>query len=159
MKNISVFRILSKGSVVTLIYLLLAGSWGAYGQKKDQPQDTVNAEFLKESAKQIQETAGLYKTSAIELRTEYAGYKLQAKKCKGGAIDEANDGFKMSDEAVKDCEEAEKIAKKIIAAKKVDLGMYKLIKLAQRRMENSQYLMHQAKDRRKEVLFELKGCN
>jgi hypothetical protein len=158
MKNISVFRILSKGSILTLLYLLLAGSWSAYGQKKDQPQDTANAEFLKESAKQIQETAGLYKTSAIELRTEYAGYKLQAKKCKGGAIDEANDGFKMSDEAVKDCEEAEKIAKKIIAAKKVDLGMYKLIKLAQRKMENSQYLMHQAKDRRKEVLFELKGC-
>jgi len=41
---------------------------------------------------------------------------------------------------------------------KVNNRMHKLIKLAQRRMENSQYLMHQAKDRRKEVLFELRGC-
>ncbi|MFL5730981.1 MAG: hypothetical protein ACJ75J_15945 [Cytophagaceae bacterium] len=140
-----------------LALLLSSAASNAQGKKKQAP-DTANAEYLKERAKQIQETAGKYKASANELLTEYAGYKAQAKSCKGGAIDEANDGYKMSDEAVKDCEGAEKIAQKIISAKKVDSGMYKLIKDAQRKMENSQYLMQQAKDRRKEVLFELRGC-
>jgi hypothetical protein len=158
MKNVFVSSIVSKISFYAMCTLLII-SWSAHGQSKGQPKDTANAAYLKERAQLIQEMAGKHKVSANELKVEYAGYKAQAKSCKGGAIDEANDGYKMSEEAIKDCEEAEKIAKKIISAKKVDVGMYKLIKLAQRRMENSQYLMEQTKDRRKEVLFELKGCN
>jgi hypothetical protein len=121
-----------------------------------QPKDTANTDFLKERAKLIQENAAKYKISAAEIQAEYAGYKAQAQKCKG-AMDEANDGYKMTTEAVKDCETADNLAKKIIAAKK-DTDMLKMLKEAQKRMENCQYLIQQAKDRRKEVQFELKGC-
>lgn len=121
-----------------------------------QPKDTSNMDFLKERAKLIQENAAKNKVSATEIQTEYAGYKAQAQKCKG-AIDEINDGLKMANDAVKDCETADKLAQKIIAAKK-DTDMLRMLKEAQKRMENCQYLILQAKDRRKEVQFELKGC-
>ncbi|HXA02459.1 MAG TPA: hypothetical protein VNW99_10760 [Cytophagaceae bacterium] len=121
-----------------------------------QPKDTANTDFLKERAKLIQENAARYKVSATEIQTEYAGYKAQAQKCKG-AMDEANDGLKMANEAVQDCETADKLAQKIIAAKK-NTDMLKMLKEAQKKMDNCQYLIQQANDRRKEVLFELKGC-
>ena len=121
-----------------------------------QTKDTANTDFLKERAKLIQENAAKYKISATEIQTEYAGYKSQAQKCKG-AMDEANDGFKMANDAVKDCETADNLAQKIIAAKQ-NTDMLKMLKEAQKRMDNCQYLIQQAKDRRKEVQFELKGC-
>jgi hypothetical protein len=138
-------------SLVSVAFILILSS-----NAIAQPKDTSNMDFLKERAKLIQENAAKYKISATEIQTEYAGYKAQAQKCKG-AMDEANDGFKMGNEAVKDCEIADQLAAKVIAAKK-DTDMLKMLKEAQKRMNNCQYLIQQAKDRRKEFQFELKGC-
>jgi hypothetical protein len=138
-------------------------SEGAGKVKLDRPNNVLNDTLIIDSLKQraikaMEESAKLRPT-ATSLQAEFLDYKQKAKSSKGGAIDEANDGFQMSSEAVKDCEEIDKIAKKVASAspKMKAADILKLVTTAEKKVHNIKYLIHLTEERRKEVHFELKG--
>jgi hypothetical protein len=122
--------------------------------------DTLTIDGLKERANKAVEESAKLRPNATALQTDFLNYKLKAKGNKGGASDEANDGYQMASEAVKDCDEIDKIGKKVATAnpQKAKVGdLLKLVTTAEKKVHNIKYLIHQTEDRRKEVQFELKG--
>jgi hypothetical protein len=122
--------------------------------------DTLTIDSLKVRMNKAVEESAKLRPNATALQTEFLNYKMKAKGSKGGASDEANDGYELASEAVKDCDEIDKMGKKVAAVtpKNMKIGdMLKLVIIAEKKVHNIKYLMHQTEDRRKEVQFELKG--
>jgi hypothetical protein len=122
--------------------------------------DSLTIDGLKDRTNKSVEESEKLKPTAIALQAEFLDYKLKAKGSKGGAIDEADDGYQMATEAVRDCDEIDKIGKKVAIAtsKKMKISdMLQLVLTAENKVHNIKYLIHQTEDRRKEVQFELKG--
>ena len=122
--------------------------------------DTLAMDSLKARVNKAVEESAKLRPNATALQTEFLNYKLKTKGSKGGALDEADDGYQMASEAVKDCDEIDKIGNKVAAAtpKKIKIKeMLQLTSTAEKKVHNIKYLIHQTEDRRKEVQFELRG--
>jgi hypothetical protein len=152
-------------SFLVLILLASLGPGRSHGLVKISNEyglagDTLTLDNLKERANKAVEESATLRPTATALQSEFLGYKLKAKGAKGGAFDEANDGYQLASEAVKDCDEIDKIGKKAAAAtpKKMKIEtMLIMVLTAEKKVHNIKYLIHQTEDRRKEVQFELKG--
>jgi hypothetical protein len=122
--------------------------------------DTLIMDSLKTRVNKSVEESAKLRPNATALQTEFLNYKLKAKGRKGGALGEADDGYQMASEAVKDCDEIDKIGKKVATATPQKMKMKELLQLtliAEKKVHNIRYLIHQTEDRRKEVQFELRG--
>jgi hypothetical protein len=121
--------------------------------------DSINVEALRSKATELQSKANELKPKATELKNLFEGYKAKAKgKGKKGteALNEAQDGLSMSDKAVKDLEEVEKLVAKVTKAKKPE-DVKKYVDQIEKKVKNAKYFINQADDRKKETEFEMKG--
>lgn len=141
-------------SVFALLFVFLVGSANAA-----TPTDSIDAAALKSKATELQSKATELKPKATELKNLFEGYKAKAhgKDC-NKAEKEASDGLDMAEEAVKDCESVEKLAAKVLKAKK-PTELPKLVAQMEKKVSNAKYYIHQAEDRKKETEFELRGCH
>jgi hypothetical protein len=112
---------------------------------------------LLKKADKIVEDADKLLPKAMELKTLFDGYKLKAGNCPK-AMKEASDGFDMAEKAIKDCTEAKKLVEKARKAKK-SKDIQKSIPLAEQKVHNAKYFIHESEERKKETEFELKACH
>jgi hypothetical protein len=122
-------------------------------------KDSIDIESLKRKMVEIQSVSNELKPKAQELINLFEGYKVKAKtrKC-SDALKEALDGLDMAQKASKDCDDVNRIAAKVIKAKKPE-DVKKLTLEADRKVKNAKYFILQADDRKKETEFEMKGCD
>lgn len=112
---------------------------------------------LLKKADKIVEDADKLLPKATELKTLFDGYKARAGNCPK-AMKEASDGLDMAEKAIQDCTEAKKLVEKARKAKK-SKDIQKSIPLAEQKVHNAKYFIHESEERKKETEFELKACH
>jgi hypothetical protein len=124
-------------------------------QAQETPDPLLDS--VRTKVEKVNADADQVKPKADELQNLYAGYKARAKKC-DVALKEAEDGYNMAKEAVKDLEEVKKLTAKALKAKKGSDGL-KQAKIAEQKVHQAKYYIKESEERKKEVEFELKGCH
>jgi hypothetical protein len=141
-------------SFLTVCLFSNAESIRSFGLK-----DSIDVDALKKKMTDIQSKSAELKPKAGELVNLFQGYKVKAKlrKC-NKASKEAEDGLDMAQKASKDCEAIDKLAEKLLKAKKPE-EVKKLTTEADHKIKNAKFFIQQAEDRKKEAEFELRGCD
>lgn len=119
--------------------------------------DTANSDYLKGEARRLRENAQSVKSKASELVTVYQAYMEKTKDC-AGAKEEAKLALSMAKRALKNGEEGMKLADKAEKAPKMKDAKKYLAQIEAKVLSGHEYVKD-SEDRKKEVEFEMKGCN